>query len=124
MELQNRLDELRKNDIGLAVISYDSQQTLTDFSRRQRITYPLSSDVGSDDQALRDPEQRRRRGAWTEREGSGGARRSAAICDRDAGIRTVAIPFPGTCMVDRRARVTARFFEDYYRERNSSDTWG
>ena len=29
------------------------------------------------------------------------------------------IPFPGTFMVDRQGRVTSRFFEDYYWERNT-----
>jgi hypothetical protein len=32
------------------------------------------------------------------------------------------IPFPGTFMVDRQGRVTARFFEDYYWERNTVST--
>jgi hypothetical protein len=30
------------------------------------------------------------------------------------------IPFPGTFMVDRQGRVTSRFFEDYYWERNTT----
>ena len=29
------------------------------------------------------------------------------------------IPFPGTFMLDRRGRVTSRFFEDFYRERST-----
>tara|TARA_B100000953_G_scaffold101638_1_gene83403 strand:+ start:77 stop:694 length:618 start_codon:yes stop_codon:yes gene_type:complete len=29
-------------------------------------------------------------------------------------------PFPGTFMVDRRGRVTSRFFEEFYRERNTT----
>jgi DsbC/DsbD-like thiol-disulfide interchange protein len=29
------------------------------------------------------------------------------------------IPFPGTFMIDRQGRVTSRFFEDYYWERNT-----
>ena len=29
------------------------------------------------------------------------------------------IPFPGTFVLDRRGRVTSRFFEDYYRERST-----
>lgn len=41
------MGELRKNGIGLAVISYDSPEVLADFSKRQGITYPLLSDVGS-----------------------------------------------------------------------------
>jgi hypothetical protein len=32
------------------------------------------------------------------------------------------IPFPGTFVVDRQGRVTARFFEDYFWERNTVST--
>jgi hypothetical protein len=121
VELQGRLDELRRKGIGLAVISYDSQQTLADFSTRQRITYPLLSDVGSAtikrygilntvvEEALgpngKDPAVL----ADLQRYVTG-----AQVSERLRGI-----PFPGTFMLDRRGRVTARFFEDYYWERNT-----
>jgi DsbC/DsbD-like thiol-disulfide interchange protein len=36
-----------------------------------------------------------------------------------ASERFRGIPFPGTFMLDRQGRVTARFFEDYYWERNT-----
>jgi hypothetical protein len=36
-----------------------------------------------------------------------------------ANERHRGIPFPGTFMLDRQGRVTARFFEDYYWERNT-----
>ena len=32
----------------------------------------------------------------------------------------VGTPFPGTFIVDREGRVTSRFFEDFYRERNTT----
>jgi DsbC/DsbD-like thiol-disulfide interchange protein len=38
----------------------------------------------------------------------------------EASERLRGIPFPGTFMVDRQGRVTSRFFEDYYWERNTS----
>ena len=47
MELQGRVGELDKQGLGLAVISYDSRETLADFATRHRITYPLLSDQGS-----------------------------------------------------------------------------
>ena len=37
----------------------------------------------------------------------------------EAAERYRGIPFPGTFMVDRQGRVTSRFFEDYYWERNT-----
>ena len=36
-----------------------------------------------------------------------------------AAERFRGIPFPGTFMIDRQGRVTSRFFEDYYWERNT-----
>jgi alkyl hydroperoxide reductase subunit AhpC len=121
VELQGRHDELRKNGLGLAVISYDSQQTLADFSKRQRITYPLLSDVGSAtikrygilntvvEEALgpngKDPAVR--------------ADLQRYVTGTQASERLRGIPFPGTFMLDRRGRVTARFFEDYYWDRNT-----
>ena len=47
MELQAQVDALKKQGLGLAGISYDSQEILADFSKRHGITYPLLSDVGS-----------------------------------------------------------------------------
>src|SRR5262245_11155513 len=41
------------------------------------------------------------------------------VTGTQASERLRGIPFPGTFMVDRRGRVTARFFEDYYWERNT-----
>src|SRR5262245_49282652 len=41
------------------------------------------------------------------------------VTGTQASERLRGIPFPGTFMVDGRGRVTARFFEDYYWERNT-----
>ena len=47
MELQDRVEELRAQGIGVAAISYDSEQVLADFSQRRGITFPLLSDDDS-----------------------------------------------------------------------------
>ena len=115
------MDELRKNGIGLAVISYDPPQTLADFSKRQGITYPLLSDVGS--------ATIRRYGILNtvieEALGPNG-KDPAVLADlqryvtvTQASERFRGIPFPGTFMLDRQGRVTARFFEEYYWERHT-----
>ena len=115
------MDELRKNGIGLAVISYDSSQILADFSKRQGITYPLLSDVGS--------ATIRRYGILNtvieEALGPNG-KDPAVLADlqryvtvTQASERFRGIPFPGTFMLDQQGRVTARFFEDYYWERHT-----
>ena len=102
-------------------ISYDSPQILADFSKRHGITFPLLSDTGSAtitrygilntvvDEALgpngKDPAVL----ADLQRYATAGQ-----VSERLRGI-----PFPGTFMVDRQGRVTSRFFEDYYWERNT-----
>lgn len=108
--------------MGLAVISYDSQQVLADFAKRQGIGYPLLSDVGSAtikrygilntiaEEALgpngRDPVVL--------------ADLQRYVTGTQASERFRGIPFPGTFMLDRQGRVTARFFEDVYWERNTA----
>ena len=123
MELQGRLAELQTQGIGVAAISYDSRNALADFSRRRGITFPLLSD---DDSAV-----------ITEfgilntvaAEGLGPDRDDPTIVAdvakyvsavRGAGRRHLGTPFPGTFMLDAQGRVTARFFEEFYRERNTT----
>ena len=115
------MEQLRKNGIGLATISYDSQEILAGFANRNRITYPLLSDVGS--------ATIRRYGIVNtvieETLGPNG-KDPALLADvqryvtgTQAAERHRGIPFPGTFMLDRQGRVTSRFFEDYYWERNT-----
>ena len=47
MELQDRLEELQSAGIGVAAISYDSEDTLAAFAERRGITFPLLSDDDS-----------------------------------------------------------------------------
>lgn len=122
MELQGRIKELEAQGLGAAAISYDSVDVLAEFAGRRGITDPLLSDQGSvaikafgilntvaeeaigpnrDDPAVR---------ADTER--------YVAVGGGNAiGIGT---PFPGTFVVDREGLVTARFFEEFYRERTTT----
>jgi len=115
------VEELRRNGIGLATISYDSQDILADFSKRNGITFPLLSDVGS--------ATIKRYGILNtvaeEALGPNG-KDPAVLADlqryvtvTQAAERFRGIPFPGTFMLDRQGRVTSRFFEDYYWERNT-----
>jgi len=102
-------------------ISYDSRQILADFSKRNGITFPLLSDVGS--------ATIKRYGILNtvaeEALGPNG-KDPAVLADlqryvtvTQASERYRGIPFPGTFVVDRQGRVTSRFFEDYYWERNT-----
>jgi peroxiredoxin len=121
VELQGRVAELRAQGLGLAAISYDPPEVHQRFASERGITFPLLADVGSatikrygilntvaemaagprkNDPAVK---------ALAQKYVSGGA-----VAGRHVGI-----PFPGTFIVDRRGRVTARFFEDYYVERTT-----
>lgn len=121
MELQGRVEELRKSGFGLAGISYDSQEILADFTKRHGITYPLLSDAGS--------ATIRRYGILNTvvEEALGPNGKDPAIradlqiyaTVNEPSERQRGIPFPGTFIVDRQGRVTSRFFEDYYWERNT-----
>ena len=105
----------------MAAITYDSQETLAGFANRNKITFPLLSDVGS--------ATIRRYGIVNtvveEALGPNGkdpavlADLSRYVTGNQPAERHRGIPFPGTFMVDRQGRVTSRFFEDYYWERNT-----
>jgi peroxiredoxin len=121
VELQGRVAELRSRGIGLATISYDSREALADFARRQGITFPMLSDVGS--------ATIRRYGILNtvaeEALGPNG-KDPAVLADLQRYVtvtqpaeRFRGIPFPGTFMLDTQGRVTSRFFEDFYWERNT-----
>ena len=107
--------------MGVAAITYDSQETLAGFATRNRIAYPLLSDVGS--------ATIRRFGILNtvveDALGPNGkdpallADLSRYVTGNQPAERHRGIPFPGTFVIDRQGRVTSRFFEDYYWERNT-----
>jgi peroxiredoxin len=100
VELQSRYAELKRKGLGLAVITYDSPAVMRDFSQRRGITFPLLSDPGS--QTIK----------------------AYGILNTTVaeGTSNFGIPFPGTFLIDRHGKVTARFFEDAYQERNTIST--
>lgn len=121
MELQGRVKELQAQGLGLATVSYDSRDVLAAFSRQHGISFPMLSDPGS--------ETIKRYGILNtvieEALGPNG-KDPAVLADLQryvtvtpAAERFRGIPFPGTFIVDRQGRVTSRFFEDYYWERNT-----
>ena len=97
LDLQARLEELRTNGLGLAIVTYDSPAILADFSRRRGITFPLLSDAGS--RTIR---------------GFGILNTTVDQTSANFGI-----PFPGTFIINRQGVVTARFFEPAYQERTT-----
>jgi peroxiredoxin len=122
VELQSRLKDLQAKGLGVAAISYDPPEILAAFSTQRGITFPLLSDAGSatitrygilnsipeqalgpgrDDPALKADVQK-----YVTAAGAPSA-------------RMVGMAFPGTFVLDRQGRVTSRYFEDFYVERNT-----
>ena len=122
MELQDRLEELEAQGIGVAAISYDTEEVLADFSQRRGITFPLLSD--DDSEVI--TEFGILNTVAAEGLGPNGddpevvADVAKYVSVFGASEMTVGTPYPGTFMVDSRGRVTSRFFEEFYRERNTT----
>lgn len=107
--------------MGLAAISYDSPEIMAAFSKQRGITFPLLSDKGSAtikkygilnsvmEQALGpnrdDPAVKANVYTYVS---AVGARADMA-----------GMAFPGTFVLDGRGRVTSRYFEDFYIDRNT-----
>jgi peroxiredoxin len=121
VELQSRTRELSDKGLGLATISYDPPDILAAFSRQRGITFPMLSDVGS--------ETIKRYGILNTvaMELAGPNAKDPALADDiklyvsvvGPNARMAGIAFPGTFMLERNGRVKARFFEDFYIERNT-----
>ena len=106
---------------GARAISYDPVETLAAFSRQRGITFPLLSDAGS--------ETIKRYGILNNvvEDALGPHNDDPAVKEETqkyvsaVGVNPImkGIAFPGTFIVDRKGRVTSRFFEDFYVERNT-----
>lgn len=122
MELQDRLEELENSGFGIAAISYDSEAVLADFAQRRGITFPLLSD---DDSAVISEFGILNTVAA---EGLGPNADDPAVQADVARYvsffgpsqAVVGTPYPGTFMLNSSGEVTSRFFEEFYRERNST----
>jgi hypothetical protein len=97
VELQGRLDTLKREGLGLVAVSYDPVPVLADFATRRGITFPLLSDQGS--------AVIRQYGIF-----------NTTVASTNA---TYGIPFPGTFIVDANGVVTSRHFETAYQERDT-----
>ena len=122
MELQGRLEELRAQGLGVAAISYDSEAVLTDFSRRRGITFPiLSDDDSSVIEAFGILNTVAAEGVGPNRDNPDVVADVAKyVSVFGANPMIVGTPFPGTFMLDAEGRVSSRFFEEFYRERNTT----
>jgi len=122
VELQERQEELRGRGLRVVAISYDTEEVLSAFATRRGITFPLLSD--DDSAVITDFGILNTVAA----EAVGPNRDDpAVVADAvkyvsvfGASQNIVGTPFPGTFMLDGQGRVTSRFFEAFYRERNTT----
>ena len=105
MELQSRYDDLQARGLGLAVITYDSTETLAAFAEARGIEYPLLSDAGSATIRAYDLLNRELDPARAPAE------------QREMMQRLFGVPYPGTFLLDGDGRVRERYFEPAYQER-------
>jgi len=122
VELQDRLKELRAQGLGVVAISYDSEKVLRDFSRRRNITFPLLSD---DDSAVITEfgilNTVAAEAVGPNRDNPDVAADAAKyVSVFGASQMIIGTPFPGTFLLDGQGRVSSRFFEEFYRERNTT----
>jgi hypothetical protein len=96
--LEQNLPNLRAKGLGVVAISYDSQAVLRNFADRKAITFPL----------LSDPESK--------------IIRAFNILNESVqqGSTQFGIPYPGTYILDTKGIVTAKFFENDFRERTAA----
>lgn len=122
MELQGRVEELRGQGIGVAAISYDSEEVLADFSQRRNITFPLLSDDDSKTIAefgiLNTVVAEAAGPGADDPEVVADVAKYVSVFGADAEMAGMA--FPGTFVLDRTGRVTERFFEELYQDRNTT----
>lgn len=98
MELNEQVDRLAVQGIGVAAITYDSPKVLAHFAARRGIRYPLLSDEGS--------------------------RVIRAFDILNASVPensfVYGVPHPGTYLLDAEGIVKTKYFEEDYRERTTA----
>jgi peroxiredoxin len=105
----------------LAAISYDPVDTLAAFGQQRGITFPLLSDAGSATikrYGILNPVSEEALGPNKDDPAvKADIQKYVSVVNPNAAM--VGIAFPGTFILDRKGRVTSRFFEDFYIERNT-----
>ena len=121
MELQSRVNELREKGLGLAAISYDRPEILAAFAKQRGITFSLLSDAGSvtiKRYGILNPVPEWAIGPDKD-DPTVKAEVQKYVSVGNPRAEMVGIAFPGTFILDRQGRVTSRYFEDFYIERNT-----
>jgi len=121
VELESQADELRDRGYGIAVISYDSREVTAGFAAQHGISFPMLSDVGSDVIRRFDLLNPVPEWAFGENADDPAVQADVQTYVSVVGPREnmIGMAFPGTFMLDSDGRVTSRYFEDFYIERNT-----
>jgi peroxiredoxin len=121
VELESQANELRERGYGIAVISYDPQEVTAAFGEQHHISFPMLSDVGS--ATIRRFSLLNPVPEWAFGENADDPAVKADIATYVSVVnpskRMIGMAFPGTFMLDVDGRVTSRYFEDFYVERNT-----
>ncbi|NNC64970.1 MAG: redoxin domain-containing protein, partial [Gammaproteobacteria bacterium] len=101
MQLEDSLDEITQNGLGVVTISYDTVEILDSFATRVGgLSFPTLADPDSEiieRYGLRNP-------------------------NPEPGSRTDGMAFPGTYIVDANGVVQQKFFNDSHRIRETAQT--
>ena len=98
MELEQNADRIRLQGLGIVAISYDSVDATRQFTERAHLSFPLLSDT---DSAV--------------------IKHYGILNDTvDPKSAFYGIPYPGTYLVDAKGVITAKYFEDDYKSRDTS----
>ncbi|HWZ46146.1 MAG TPA: redoxin domain-containing protein, partial [Candidatus Saccharimonadales bacterium] len=98
MQLQQAQERFKAQGIGLAAVSYDSEEILKDFAQRQKVTFPLLADPKSE------------------------IIRQYGVLNSSATGMTQGMALPGYFYVGTDGRIREKFFEADYRERYTANT--
>jgi len=121
VELEGRVNELRKKGLGLAAISYDPPEIIAAFAKQRGITFPLLSDGGSATikrYGILNPVPEWAMGPDKD-DPAVKAEIERYVSVRNPNPSQVGIAFPGTFILDWQGRIVSRYFEDFYIERNT-----
>jgi hypothetical protein len=100
--LRDAYEKFKDENISLYAISYDDQETLTEFGEKQGISYPLLSDI--------DSAVIRQFGILNDQ-----------VTENDSLL--YGIPYPGVYVTDEDGVVVAKFFHDSYKKRDSAELY-
>lgn len=119
------MKEIQAQGLGLVGISYDSPAILAAFSRQRGITFPLLSDEGSATiRAFGILNPVVEMGLGPDKDDPAVIRDVQKLVSANGRAAEMmrGMALPGTFVVNRQGRVTSRYFEEFYVERNTTES--